>query len=97
MVYSILYRQRSSQWLNELSKNILDKQSSQFLPSTVLALYIRRNFFVSYGQLNDDCNNSNESCEHLSSKLTFSDWIDLLLSGTFRQQINVTDWPTKFS
>ncbi|CAF1624706.1 unnamed protein product [Adineta ricciae] len=97
MVYSILYRQRSRQWLNELSKNILDKQSSQFLPATVLALYIRRNFFVSYGQLDADCNNSNESCEHSSSKLTFSDWIDLLLNGTFRQLINVTDWPTKFS
>ncbi|UJR21837.1 hypothetical protein I4U23_024911 [Adineta vaga] len=97
MVYSILYRQQSSQWLNELSNNIQDKQSSQFLPSTVLALYIRRKFFVSYGPLDDDYNNSNERCQQSSSKLTFSDWIDLLFDGTFREPIHVIDWPMKFS
>lgn len=83
MAFSILYRENSSKWLDELSKQIQDKQSNEFSSSTILALYIRRKFFVTYQP---------ES----SSTLTFPDWIDLLLEGTFREQINITEWPMNF-
>ena len=97
MVFSILYRQQSSQWLNELAKNISNQSSSQWLSSTVLALYIRRKFFVSYWPI--DTTNSNELTEQSSSPatLTFSDWLDLLLDGTFREPTHVTEWPMKFA
>ncbi|CAF4253007.1 unnamed protein product, partial [Rotaria sp. Silwood2] len=94
MIFSILYRQQSIEWLNELSNNIQDnqyKQSIQFIPSTVLALYIRRKFFVSYSSI---CNNNNEQ---LNQTLTFSDWIDLLFNGNFREPITITEWPMKFN
>ncbi|CAF0956307.1 unnamed protein product [Adineta steineri] len=102
MVFSILYRrQQSSIWLNELSNNIENKQSIRFRSSTVLALYIRRKFFVSYWPIdNDDDNNnsnSNEIVGESSSKLTFSNWIDLLFDGNFRDPNNITKWPIKFS
>ncbi|CAF1602995.1 unnamed protein product, partial [Rotaria sp. Silwood1] len=92
MIFSILYRQQSIQWLDKLSNNIQDNQKQQliqFFPSTVLALYIRRKFFVSYWPI---CNN-NEQSEKI---LTFSDWIDLLFNGNFRDPITVTEWPMKF-
>jgi hypothetical protein len=90
MVYSILYRQRSSKWLDELSNKIEDKQTIQLIPSTILALYIRRKYFVSYS------NNHNQLTDLSSSKLTFLDWIDLLLNGNFPDSIKITDWPMKF-
>jgi hypothetical protein len=90
MVYSILYRQRSSKWLDELSNKIEDKQTIQLIPSTILALYIRRKYFVSYS------NNHNQLTDSSSLKLTFLDWIDLLLNGNFRDSIKITDWPMKF-
>jgi hypothetical protein len=89
MVYSVLYLDRSSKWLNELSNKIDDnqnKQSIQFVPSTVLALYIRRKFFVSYSPISDNTEQS----------LTFSDWIDLLFNGNIRKPINITEWPMQF-
>jgi hypothetical protein len=85
MIYSVLYLDQSSEWLNELRNKIKDnqnKQSIQFSRSTVLALYIRRKFFVSYSST--------------EQPLTFSDWIDLLFNGTFRDPINITEWPMKF-
>ena len=54
MIFAVLYRQHSSQWLNELYANIEDDQNRQlvrFLSSTVLALYIRRKFVVPYWSL----------------------------------------------
>jgi hypothetical protein len=89
MVYSVLYLDRSSKWLNELLNKIDDnqnKQSIQFVPSTVLALYIRRKFFVSYSPISDNTEQS----------LTFSDWIDLLFNGNIRKPINITEWPMQF-
>jgi hypothetical protein len=90
MVYSILFRQQSSKWLDELLNKIEDnqnKQTIQLVPSTILALYIKRKFFVSY---------SNNDQQLTDSTLTLLDWIDLLLNGNFREQIRITDWPMKF-
>jgi hypothetical protein len=90
MVYSILFRQQSSKWLDELLNKIEDnqnKQTIQLVPPTILALYIKRKFFVSY---------SNNDQQLTDSTLTLLDWIDLLLNGNFREQIRITDWPMKF-
>jgi hypothetical protein len=94
MIYSVLYRSRSSQWLDELSSKIEeDKQTNESIPSsTILALYIRRKFFVSYS----NNNNQDELTDSSSSKLKFQDWIDLLLNGNFPDRITITDWPMKF-
>ncbi len=54
MIFSVLYREHSSRWLNELYENIEDDNNRQlvrFISSTVLALYIRRKFFVPYWSL----------------------------------------------
>jgi hypothetical protein len=54
MIFAVLYREYSSRWLNELYANIEDDQNRQlvrFISSTVLALYIRRKFFVPYCSL----------------------------------------------
>jgi hypothetical protein len=93
IIFSIIYRQQSSKWFDELLNKIEDtqnKQSIQFSPSTILALYIRRKFFVSYRSIYS--NNNNQS----NSILTFSDWIDLLFNGNFREPISITEWPMKF-
>lgn len=121
MVFAILYRQRSSRWLNELYANIeadQNKPNFRCTSSTVLALYIRRKFFIPYWSLTNRQELSDESAaflgmdqnQHRSSltssddsinsscdSLTFSDWIDLLFDGNFRNPISVTDWPTSFS
>ena len=104
MIFSILYRQQSFEWLTELSNKIEinqpTKQSIRFSSSTVLALYIKRKYFVSYGPISNS-NNANattyeQSDQTSSSKLSFTDWIDLLFNGDFRQPIKVTEWPMKF-
>jgi len=95
-IFSILCRQQSSKWLDELLNNIEDtqnKQSIQFPPSTILALYIRRKFFVSYRSI---YSNNNVLTNQSNSTLTFSDWIDLLFNGNFREQIPITEWPMEF-
>lgn len=100
----MLYREQSSKWLDKLVKKIDDnqnKESIQFPPSTVLALYIRRKFFVSYAPIRDNTDElADESGAFLatnqSSTLTFSDWIDLLLNGNFRNPISVKEWPMRF-
>jgi hypothetical protein len=54
MIFAVLYREHSLRWLNELYANIEDDQNRQlvrFISSTVLALYIRRKFFVPYWSL----------------------------------------------
>ena len=54
MVFAILYRKHSSRWLNQLYENIeIDQNKSivRWTSSTVLALYIRRKFFVPYWSL----------------------------------------------
>lgn len=104
MIFSILYRQQSSKWLDELSNKIENNQNTQSIglfPSTVLALYIKRKYFVSYGPICNNSNNSkttktNEQSDQTSSNLTFTDWIDLLFNGNIRQPIIVTEWPMKF-
>jgi hypothetical protein len=51
MVFAVLYRQHSPRWLNELYANIESDQKTppiRCVPSTVLALYLRRRFFVPY-------------------------------------------------
>jgi hypothetical protein len=86
MIFAILYRDKSSKWLNELLNNIEDNENKhliKFFSSTILALYIKRKFFVSYSPQS-------------STILTFSDWIDLLFNGNFRQPINITQWPMIF-
>ncbi|CAF3947462.1 unnamed protein product [Rotaria sp. Silwood2] len=60
MIFTVLYREYSPQWLNELYANIEDDQSRHLVPfaiSTVLALYIRRKFFVPYGPLSNKNDN----------------------------------------
>jgi hypothetical protein len=101
MIYSILYREQSPKWLDKLAKKIEDNQNKQFLPSTVLALYIRRKFFVSYWPIRDNNDELSDQSGALlatdqSSTLTFSDWIDLLLNGNFRNPTSVKEWPMKF-
>ncbi|CAF1584249.1 unnamed protein product [Adineta ricciae] len=57
MIFAVLYRDRSPKWLKELSSNIEDepkRQIVQFISSTVLALYIRRKFFVPYWSLSNN-------------------------------------------
>ncbi len=89
MIFSILYQSESSKWLDELSKKIEPNQPSiEFHSSTILALYIRRKFFVSY---------STNSNPQSTSTLTFSDWIDLLFNGNFREPITITEWPMNFN
>ncbi|CAF3701786.1 unnamed protein product [Rotaria sordida] len=90
MIFSILYRQQSMKWLNELSKKIQNQQSIKFFSSNVLALYIRRKFFVSYESISNNNEQSNQT-------LTFLDWIDLLFNGNFREPITITEWPMKFN
>ena len=85
MVFSILFLEKSSKWLDELREKMTNDKSIDLIPSTILALYIRRNYFV--------CYSTNTS----ASTLTFSDWIDLLLEGNFREQISITEWPKNFS
>lgn len=54
MIFTVLYRKYSPRWLNELYANIEHDQNRQlvrFDTSTVLALYIKRKFFVPYGRL----------------------------------------------
>ncbi|CAF4709932.1 unnamed protein product [Rotaria socialis] len=54
MNFAVLYHNYSPRWLNELKANIEDDQNhqlGQFITSTVLALYIRRKFFVPYGPI----------------------------------------------
>lgn len=54
MIFAVLFRQYSPQWINELYANIEDDHKQRlhrFIRSTVLALYIRQNFFVPYGPL----------------------------------------------
>ena len=57
MIFAVLYRDRSPKWLKELSSNIEDEPNRQivrFISSTVLALYIRRKFFVPYWSLSNN-------------------------------------------
>jgi len=63
MIFAVLYREHSPRWLNELSTNIEDDQNRQlvrFISSTVLALYIRRKFFVPYWSLSNNNDNNDE-------------------------------------
>lgn len=81
LIFSIYSREKASAWIEQL-----EEQSARKLPSaTVLALYLRRRFFVSF-----------PFEESSSSTLTFSDWIDLLLEGNFREPVPVADWPRDF-
>ncbi|CAF0739988.1 unnamed protein product, partial [Didymodactylos carnosus] len=53
LVYAILYRSHSSIWLDQLRENIKDSNSRKimtFPQSTVIALYLRRNYFVPYSE-----------------------------------------------
>jgi hypothetical protein len=62
MIFAILYRQQSPRWLDELYANIEDDQNHQLTPftsSTVLALYIKRKFFVPYWSLLNNNDNDN--------------------------------------
>ncbi|CAF4540229.1 unnamed protein product [Rotaria sp. Silwood1] len=70
MIFTILYRKYSPRWLNELYANIEDDQNRhlvRFITSTVLALYIRRKFFVPYGPLS----NKNDNDEILDENGAF--------------------------
>jgi len=96
MIFSIIFRQQSSQWLDELLNKLEDtqnKQSIEFSPSNILALYIRRKYFVSYRSI---YSNNNVLTNQSNSTLTLSDWIDLLFNGNFRKPIRITEWPMKF-
>ncbi|CAF3342826.1 unnamed protein product [Rotaria sp. Silwood1] len=70
MIFTVLYRKYSPRWLNELYANIEDDQNRhlvRFITSTVLALYIRRKFFVPYGPLS----NKNDNDEILDENGAF--------------------------
>lgn len=88
IVFSVLTLQQSSQWLDKLSQQTKQNPAVDFLPSTVLALYLRRKFFVSYSK--------QPPADQSPSRLTFLDWLDLLLNGTFREPMAITEWPTNF-
>lgn len=101
-VFSILFREQSSQWLDELTNQLPETSSIDFSSSTVLALYIRRKFFVVFSpskkQNNDQEQQQQQQADQstTTTTLTFFDWIDLLLNGNFREPINLRDWPEKF-
>lgn len=98
MIFAVLYRDKSSRWLEELYTNIEDDQNRQlvrFVSSTVLALYIRRKFFVPYWSLlsNDEiCDDSGAFIgmdnHHYRSSSTSS--TDSLASTT--DSLSFTDW-----
>jgi len=85
LIFSIITRDKSSKWLDDLQRQ---SKINNLPSSTILGLYLRRKFFVSYS--------FNESQSSSSSSLTFSDWIDLLLEGNFRQPVILNDWPKNF-
>ena len=66
MIFTVLYCNSSPRWLNELYANIEDDRKRQlvrFISSTVLALYIRRKFFVPYWSLSHNQGNDELSDE----------------------------------
>jgi hypothetical protein len=98
MIFAVLYREHSLRWLNELCANIEDdqnRQSIRFTPSTVLALYIRRKFFVPYWSLlnNDELSDEtgafigmdNHQCRSSSTSST-----DSIASTT--DSLSFSDW-----
>ena len=98
MIYAVLYRENSSRWIKELYNNIEDDQNRKlvkFNSSTVLALYIRRNFFVPYGSLsnNDEISDENGAFigmdnHHYRASSTSS--TDSLASTT--DSLSFSDW-----
>lgn len=69
MVFAVLYQEKSVRWLNELFEKIESDQKTPKArcgPSTVLALYIRRKFFVPYWSLiNSDDHHVDETGAYL--------------------------------
>lgn len=97
-IFSVLFRDQSSKWLDELSNQLPENSSIDFSPSTVLALYIRRKFFVVFSPSKTKNNDQEQqqADQSTTTMLTFFDWIDLLLNGNFREPINLRDWPENF-
>lgn len=98
MIFAVLYRLHSSQWLNELYANIEDDQNRQlvrFLPSTVLALYIRRKFFVPYWSLMTNEEISDETgaflgMDHHHHRSSSTSSTDSIASTT--DSLSFSDW-----
>ncbi|UJR27849.1 hypothetical protein I4U23_009114 [Adineta vaga] len=104
MIFAVLYRDRSPKWLKELSNNIEDDQNRRtvrFISSTVLALYIRRKFFVPYWSLSNNneeipdetgaflgLDNHNHRRRHYRSSSTSS--TDSIASTT--DSLSFSDW-----
>lgn len=98
MISAVLYRENSSRWLEELYANIEDDQNKQlvkFKSSTVLALYIRRKFFVPYWSLsnNDEISDENgafigmDNHQYRSSSTSSTDSI-----SSTTDSISFSDW-----
>ncbi|CAF1321831.1 unnamed protein product [Adineta steineri] len=98
MIFAVLYREHSPQWLIELCSNVEDEHNRRlvrFTSSTVLALYIRRKFFVPYWSLsnNDEVLDENGAFigmdnHHYRSSSTSS--TDSIASTT--DSLSFTDW-----
>ena len=99
MIFTVLYRQTSPQWLNELYRHIEDDHNRQlvrFVSSTVLALYIRRKFFVPYWSLITNDETTDESGaflgmdnhrNHRSSSISSTDSI-----ASTTDSLSFSDW-----
>ena len=97
MVFAVLYRQHSPRWLNELYENIESDQTTpriRCLPSTVLALYLRRRFFVPYWSLTNHEELTDESGaflgmdhQHRSSSSSSTDSI-----ASTTDSLSFSDW-----
>lgn len=100
MIFAVLYRDRHAHWLDDLYSKIEDDQNRhlvRFRSSTVLALYIRRKFFVPFWSLsnNEEHNDDNlgaflglDNRRHYRSSSTSS--IDSLASST--ESLSFADW-----
>lgn len=100
MIFAVLYREKSSRWLDELYENIEDDQNRQlvhFNASTVLALYIRRKFVVPYWSLMNHDENLDESGafigmdnRHHNYRSSSTSSTDSIASTT--DSLSFTDW-----
>jgi hypothetical protein len=98
MVFAVLYREHSSSWLKQLYANIEADQTSPVLSctsSTVLALYIRRKFFVPYWSLINHDEATDESgafigMDHSVYRSSLTSSTDSIASTT--ESLSFMDW-----
>ncbi|CAF3546263.1 unnamed protein product [Rotaria sordida] len=99
MIFTVLYRKNSPRWLNELYANIEDDQNRhlvRFVTSTVLALYIRRKFFVPYGPLSNK-NDNDEVLDETGAFIGMDNYHNRSSSISSTDSIESTTDPLSFS